>query len=1156
LRDGGNKSHLIIGKVIKKKTLKYSLNPRVSDGGFALIVTISMMILLALLAVGLLSLSTVSLRSSTQGAARAVAQANARLALDLAVGDLQRELGPDSRISAPHDAGSASGGSKNWTAVYDAWENPSSGSPETPESRGEPKLRSWLASGSNEANGGPPGTTEEVRLLGEGSLGGSADPDLQVEVPMHRVDDSSSPGRIAWWIADEGTKAKINAGPNSTDDSSYGLSDSLFHSQSPPSLGHQMIPALAGFDWKDGQRGKVITNDTVSLATGVTTVELGPFAHDYTVYSTGVLADVRAGRLKRDLSNLLERPAGELVGMPLYLADGRMNAFAISEKGEVANDRIIPSSWKSAKDSRSQWGINLEELYLFHSLPRSLSWSGGSPSLSMMRNREQAVADRHFIYKRPAMQALQFILSLQAVPDSGQNQYKMVMKLDGMVAVSNPNDVPLEVPRGLALPFQLINIPYDLKWNIQQEGGGSLTVTSESGILDVFRGYLEGGTSGTTASGFTLEPGEAAVFGSSTASGVELNLRRGFVPSGGVLISTWDLKARRLKPTDTVDFEFQRIRSENQYGWTGYNTWIGPRKAGNGAKGWQTDVFEMEGGGLRGELIDQSLPPVIRPPQVRPVSDFIANPQPVLMLSFLQNVEQSSNGGTPDAFASRPFQLGESAVNGRRTNPTKLAEDLHDMQCLVTAEPMNYQFRTLAAGNGGRNIYIGGGRQPNIGGSFNVISRRIPLAPPLSIGAFQNAIASGFCGHFNDGGGGAVGGDAFPASAVALTGKPFATPLVSHAIGNSFGLPQLEPDEVFSNNASGSQFKVSTDQSWMVNTALWDSWFLSGVVDGSGSASSAWMMDDRSTRQQFLDFAEGEKPLRNKRFKFHASKSPDDVADELFTGSEFDDSAISLLSKYLLVDGSFNVNSTSENAWAALLASVRKQELIMATGSTRDFKYPFGTLGYAANDATSGNQGDWTGLRDLSEDGIKALAKAIVTEVKERGPFLSMADFVNRRVDSDEPKQQALGALQAAINLSGLNDSQVSGNRAASSADFKGLPGASLIDAEPSPSKAVGSRGFLTQGDLLTAIGSQISVRSDTFVIRAYGDARDAAGEVLARAWCEAVVQRFPEYMDDVDEPEAHEGWPRSSDKLAAVNEKFGRRFVVRSFRWLAPEEV
>jgi hypothetical protein len=55
---------------------------------------------------------------------------------------------------------------------------------------------------------------------------------------------------------------------------------------------------------------------------------------------------------------------------------------------------------------------------------------------------------------------------------------------------------------------------------------------------------------------------------------------------------------------------------------------------------------------------------------------------------------------------------------------------------------------------------------------------------------------------------------------------------------------------------------------------------------------------------------------------------------------------------------------------------------------------------------------------------------------------------------------------------------------------------------------------------------------------------------VEGRAWCEAVVQRVPDYVDTVD---AAEG---AADALSDTNRTYGRRFEIVHFRWLTADEV
>ena len=68
---------------------------------------------------------------------------------------------------------------------------------------------------------------------------------------------------------------------------------------------------------------------------------------------------------------------------------------------------------------------------------------------------------------------------------------------------------------------------------------------------------------------------------------------------------------------------------------------------------------------------------------------------------------------------------------------------------------------------------------------------------------------------------------------------------------------------------------------------------------------------------------------------------------------------------------------------------------------------------------------------------------------------------------------------------------------------------------------------------------------------------------IISKAICEAVVQRVPEYMDPDTDATNNEPWDEATNPIAptastlnATNQKFGRRFKVVQFRWLAPDEI
>ena len=244
----------------------------------------------------------------------------------------------------------------------------------------------------------------------------------------------------------------------------------------------------------------------------------------------------------------------------------------------------------------------------------------------------------------------------------------------------------------------------------------------------------------------------------------------------------------------------------------------------------------------------------------------------------------------------------------------------------------------------------------------------------------------------------------------------------------------------------------------------------------------------------------------------------------------------------MMLDGAFNINSTRVEAWKSWLGSLKGKEIdtvnpvtgAVSKSSVSDTAASRSTV--TAGDADT----EWLGYASLSDSQIDTLAEKVVDEVKKRGPFLSVADFVNRRITSDPTGKE--GALQAALRAASLD---------LGSGVEEGIP------------------GTIRQGDILAGLGASITARSDTFVVRAYGESINSNGsKVEARAWCEAVIQRIPTPVGDNgqllvianpdfpgDDPSRIDDYIKNTD-ISEDAKRYGREFRVVSFRWLSKEEV
>jgi hypothetical protein len=290
---------------------------------------------------------------------------------------------------------------------------------------------------------------------------------------------------------------------------------------------------------------------------------------------------------------------------------------------------------------------------------------------------------------------------------------------------------------------------------------------------------------------------------------------------------------------------------------------------------------------------------------------------------------------------------------------------------------------------------------------------------------------------------------------------------------------------------------------------------------------------------------------------------------ELFASGKPTNTAYQKAAGYQMIRGPFNVNSTSVQAWKAVLGAMNKSEIVTLWARTAglETKKTSGVpiLGMSLlNGAALGGivdagkiddtkTNEWNGYRELTNDELESLATKIVDEVRTRGPFLSMSEFVNRQVGA-ESDLTLRGALDAAIDKSKINDKFFTAQVPITAADLANpLLYNYKTPAASCGNPAAGAPGWISQGDLLRILEPAATVRGDTFVIRVCGEAWDPNGKVTARAYAEAVLQRVPEYIDPVDRPSLN---VYSTPSAAIVNKSFGRRINLLSFRWLSSNEI
>ncbi|MCP5534312.1 MAG: hypothetical protein H7A49_11905 [Akkermansiaceae bacterium] len=1121
---------------------------RKGHGGFALVVTVALMVLLTLLALGLLGLSSISLRSSAQLGAMAEARANARLSVLLALGELQKSAGDDRRITV--DAGLI--GANEQPAAVGVWKSWSPKYADQPQRR-QPNYDSekssrfveWLVSHPDPAHfatedsiKAAPGNSW-VRLFEEASDGFELS---GAPVPM-------TGGRLAWAVAQENTKAKINVdGPEEIREPN----DVLF-AQERPFLGLSAV-----FQQPDGRwsrRAARVTSlrqadlDRDLIASGGAA---GPGGGDFTTRAMGLLTNVVDGGLKTDLNLGFEMSDSEFAQASW---DDMENPFferlrsyrnqrplfePLTDSGEVqitANYGVIssyPHKFDAAAaptfDTLRAHYRTARHLYLSQGGPTVFERPFSSPSLP---RQPPAAATTSQPRIRPVLDRLLYFLSMWV-----DENRRMNLVITPVVTLWNPHNVALEMEGAVVYPW--MDFPLNIDWRQYAATGAQKKSARcwQSTFLSSGRDTGEGRTrepyffleitangDGDTTQPIHLEPGEVRVFTLAESKPQRFdrlapdNRRtwrmrpvggiRDFVTSGGVAVrqtqndSTSNngfLTTDMIDPADKVDATFEFTRKDHHY-------FITMEDAGRITGREPQKVAEVQS---HSSVLDTQR---FTTPRYRG-SEMTAEPKLVGVIESYHRV------------AIDAVQVADLVCT---TNPRQPYVNRYLIGGGTFAAGPHYEasMRSCAAVAGaglqltrdGRRAYYGASNSSG-NGRTQLAFFEVPRQPVLSIAGLQHAD---------------------------ITSSAFGP---SNQIGNSWASPYLQRNkaaELQRTTTTGEMIRPRglpvVDSSLLANEALWDEFFFSGAaptlaLQSRVGSPDVWNNPQVSETRDLASLLKGfiadpsANALRNSAMRLHrGGQSDEDLLDRLLSPA-----GCRRIAAHLMVDGAFNVNSTSEEAWTALLAGLRGAEFDVEDGSPPSsgetpfprFRNPRGHI----------NDG-WDGYRGLQDGDLRKLAEEIVEEVRSRGPFLSLAEFVNRRPDSGA--EGLNGALQAAIDRSGVNDDSLYQRMATGK-----YPVGSNISP---PNTGVGTPGYLTQADVLNSIGPRLTVRSDTFTIRGYGESLDKSGNVVARAWCEAVVQRLPEWVDPRQDPET------AIADLHPGNTLFGRRFEIVSFRHITAAE-
>ena len=1266
--------------------------------GFALLITITLLAFLVLLLVSLASLTRVETQVASNNQHISQARANALLALNIALGQLQKYAGPDQRVTTTADiladkdkAGSATPaslyttttqvdvkpGSRYWTAVWGNTEQnisyslrpnqipPTAGA--TPNRRGvTPSLLNWLISGNESAVyelrsnnlGGIDGTktasityrpgdaidltdltkpkvkgNDAVILVGEKAVGAGATaqkdyvvaPLVTISSPAGSVPGiatAATIGRYAWWVGDEGVKARINLQNGyqalpAADQPAAQINSFLTAQRSAVEFMDRdpvgtATPATVGadFDFRNTGVPNILSGSQLALVNtnSAAQTRLSQAAqyrfHDLTTRSLGVLSDTYAGGLKKDLTADIadtnsiggnnpggNRPADDT---PVFTPINAATEKYLPTWGHFRSwARTNPSSPTDPVDTNSNDAVkaSISPIILFAALGMDyyLGDVEGSPAgrrfkmafypMVVLYNpyswpikaSDYDVGIRFGNYSGATVNAHNtFRIRVKKPADAVYTEYAYVDLNSVSIYPQTPPPVvensfirlrlsaqdesgsPRDIPPGQRFAYMLKDV------NITEYDHANPPVLHRiNKISDKTTNYFT--LTSAPLSGLSDPADHIQLFGNegtSNNSGTNPTSLR-YTETSVVLAKSGAL-ATQVWPSTTTDFRHAIL-----------------------------NVLPLANGGVGGgycQLTADPAPTTISS-RVLPVSP---KAKTVFRLAAINegraNWSNVDRAGFPynvtrirylaDANFRAPYVAATALENA-----DSLSVD-HNNGLRQTARPYGTVIRGGATDAGvlapypGTNLdfahYSFGFQDPAMGATVRAVLFDLLESPDrlLSLGQLQHVPWARY--SFN-------------------TSYPFANSYAPLRIARNLTYRTSgirRPENLMTSGIMTSATDPLYDLPWHLNRAIWDKYFVSGIPRNLPNTTTPLP----NARMEILHSAQGSPAIDNLKY---SGVGPNNAYDRAAAN--------------LMVKGAFNINSTSEQAWRAVLSGSKGLESNPAYAEAADgvetsIPYPRFSRNMSSLAISDGPYGayattmtlpsttdvDIRGRLQITNRGlflnnasiagnssaeivVNELARSIVNEIRTRGPFLSLADFINRPITPSTELAGIKGALQAGIDNMDPATAQVNPNILINS--LGGLPsvppagsailtdyqwdrehfigGSATSSAEVNRGRWAMSPLTLTQADILSSLGPMLSARSDTFIIRTYGETvNPSTGDTDGRAWCEAVVQRLPDYAGG----EAAETPP--ADLTTPDSLSFGRKFKVVSFRWLSPSDI